>query len=109
MSIVNDKSPLDQSQLQELDELRALRAALENAVECSHEFYNLMTIIIGYSDMLFDMLGTDHIAREPLEEIRSAAQRSTILIGQLRSLSKKQSPSPAEVDLCDMLRNTATA
>ena len=72
----------------------------------AHDFNNLLTIIIGYSEMLLESLSSDDSAREPVEEIRKAADRSAALTRQLLMFSRRQVQEPVVLDLNEVVRDT---
>ncbi|WP_224959360.1 response regulator [Geomonas subterranea] len=65
----------------------------------AHEFNNMLSVIIGYAEML----GMEHFANsrvtDSLQEICKAAQRSRDLTAQLLSFSRQQLISPKNVDV----------
>jgi PAS domain S-box-containing protein len=56
----------------------------------AHDFNNMLTVIIGYSDMILtDDAPPSHIA-EKLHQVKKAAELATSLTGQLLALGRKQ-------------------
>lgn len=51
----------------------------------AHEFSNLMTVILGYTQILELELASDPAARARLREISAAASRATALIEAMRN------------------------
>jgi PAS domain S-box-containing protein len=85
-------------------EARMLQAAKMEALGqlaggVAHDFNNQLTVIKGYCDILRNDLPPQSPVREPLEEIRRAAERSATLTSQLLSFSRKQMLFPRMVDL----------
>jgi two-component system cell cycle sensor histidine kinase/response regulator CckA len=73
----------------------------------ARDFNNLLTVISGYSELLWDRLAADASGRELLAEIQKAAQRGAALTGQLLAFSR-QSPAQARpVDLSELVRQAA--
>lgn len=72
----------------------------------AHDFNNLLTIINGYSEMLLNSKIEDRWARELLEEIHKAGERSAGLTQQLLAFSRKQVLSPKMLDVNDVVRTT---
>jgi two-component system, cell cycle sensor histidine kinase and response regulator CckA len=56
----------------------------------SHDFNNLLTAIIGYSDLSLRQLQQDDPLTRNLEEIKKAGDRATALTRQLLAFSRKQ-------------------
>lgn len=55
----------------------------------AHEFNNMLTPIMGYADMLLDMLPSDSDEYEFVHEIFDASDRAKEVIQQISSLSRK--------------------
>ena len=60
----------------------------------SHDFNNLLTVILGYSDITLRQLGQEHPLRRNLEEIVRASERAAALTRQLLAFSRKQVMQP---------------
>ena len=65
----------------------------------SHDFNNLLTVILGYSDITLRQLGEDHPLRRNLEEIVRASERAAALTRQLLAFSRKQVMQPKVFDV----------
>jgi PAS domain S-box-containing protein len=65
----------------------------------SHDLNNLLTPILGYSEMLIDDLGPDDKRREAVDEIMKAGVRARGLVRQLLAFSRKQTLEYRPVDL----------
>jgi PAS domain S-box-containing protein len=72
----------------------------------AHDFNNLLTIILGYSEVMLDLLPVDDRCREPLKEIKNAAERSASLTSQLLAFSRKQVIDPKVLDLNEAVCGT---
>jgi len=77
----------------------------------AHDFNNVLTAIIGYSDLIFMKLKEGDPLRQHIEQIRKAADRASSLTRQLLAFSRRQPLEPRTVnlneiisDLEDMLR-----
>jgi signal transduction histidine kinase/ActR/RegA family two-component response regulator len=64
----------------------------------SHDFNNLLTVILGYSDITLRQL-RDHPLRRNLEEIVRASERAASLTRQLLAFSRKQVMQPRVFDI----------
>jgi PAS domain S-box-containing protein len=71
----------------------------------AHDFNNQLTIIIGYSEMLLEILEDNEFAREPLELIHKAAEHCGALTRQLLVYSRMQMHLPAVLDLNKVVRD----
>ncbi len=60
----------------------------------SHDFNNLLTVILGYSDIMLRQLSQDHPLRRNLDEIVRASERAASLTRQLLAFSRKQVMQP---------------
>lgn len=60
----------------------------------SHDFNNLLTVILGYSDITLRQLSQGHLLRRNLEEIVRASERAAALTRQLLAFSRKQVMQP---------------
>jgi PAS domain S-box-containing protein len=65
----------------------------------AHDFNNMLGVIIGYTDMIFDQIDPDHPLHNDLEQIRNAAQRSADLTRQLLAFARRQPIAPKVLDL----------
>ena len=65
----------------------------------AHDLNNLLTPILGYSEMLIDDLGPDDKRRESVGEILKAGFRARDLVRQLLAFSRKQTLEYRPVDL----------
>ncbi len=78
---------------------RAMEAVARLAGGMAHNFNNLLTSIIGYSDLLLDRMANDAVARRGVKEIREAGERAAVLTRQLLAFSREQAMMPRELDL----------
>jgi signal transduction histidine kinase len=65
----------------------------------SHDFNNLLTVILGYSDITKRNLQEGHPLRRNVEEIVRASERAASLTRQLLAFSRKQVMQPKVFDL----------
>jgi two-component system, cell cycle sensor histidine kinase and response regulator CckA len=71
----------------------------------AHDFNNILTAIVGYTDLLAAELGSNAQQLEDLEEIRKAARRAAALTRQLLAFSRKQVLEPRIIDVNDVVLN----
>ncbi len=65
----------------------------------SHDFNNLLTVIIGHTEMAIELSAEDDPKRNSLEEIRRAAECASSLTRQLLAFSRRQALQPRVLDL----------
>jgi len=65
----------------------------------AHDFNNILSVILGYDEVVLDTLGPDHPARGDILEIKHAADRAVGLTRQLLSFSRKQAFQSVVLDL----------
>ncbi len=73
-------------QAQRLDSVGRLASGV------AHDFNNLLTTIRGFSDMLLRDLSPHDPLRADVEQIRKAAERGTLLTGQLLTFGQREAP-----------------
>ena len=71
----------------------------------AHDFNNILTAIVGYTDLLAAEFGGNTRQLEDLEEIRKAARRAAALTRQLLAFSRKQVLEPRVLDLNTVVTN----
>jgi PAS domain S-box-containing protein len=65
----------------------------------AHDFNNILTAILGYSDIVMDVGGLNTGGRKYLSEIKTAAQRAAGLTQQLLAFGRKQTLQPRVIQL----------
>jgi two-component system, cell cycle sensor histidine kinase and response regulator CckA len=75
----------------------------------AHDFNNMLSVILGYTELILSETGVEDSVRKPLEEIRQAAERSRDTTAQLLAFSRKQIIAPQVVDLNERIAQTRTA
>ena len=71
----------------------------------AHDFNNILAVIIGYSDLVKEVLKTDHAICKYIQEIRDAAEHASGLTRQLLVFSRKQEIRSMVLDLNDVLKD----
>ena len=69
----------------------------------AHDFNNMLTAIVGYSDLLLASLSPQDPHRQDVAEIKKAADRATTLTRQLLAFSRKQIIQPKALDLNEVV------
>ena len=70
----------------------------------AHDFNNMLTIILGYGELLTAQIGPDKPIGEDLREIQAAAERASALTKQLLAFSRNQVFSMVPVDVTRVVR-----
>lgn len=68
----------------------------------AHDFNNILSIILGFSDVLEDKLPEGTQGREEIQEIRIASERAASLTRQLLAIGRKELVQPEAIDLNKM-------
>jgi signal transduction histidine kinase len=71
----------------------------------AHDFNNMLSIIMGYGEILLSKLPPGDPLRESVVEIVEAGKRSGALTRQLLAFSRKQKLQPDVLDLNAVLKN----
>ncbi|HXY50956.1 MAG TPA: ATP-binding protein [Terriglobales bacterium] len=65
----------------------------------AHDFNNLLAVILGYSDLVLESLGSSDLNRGKLEQIKQAANSAASLTRQLLMFSRQQIIQPMILDI----------
>ena len=98
------EAELRASQLQ-LQQSQKLEAIGQLAGGVAHDFNNMLTAIIGYTDLSLRRVGMENSIRRNLEETKKAAERAASLVRQLLAFSRKQILEPKVLDLNDVVKD----
>ncbi len=95
--------------VQDIEERRLLEAQLRQAQKLeavgqlaggiAHDFNNLLTAILGYTALIRDQLGPDHLCVEDLGQIDTVAERAADLTRQLLAFSSRQVITPQIISI----------
>ena len=103
---------------QEIKEREALQSQLIQAQKMesigrlaggvAHDFNNILSVILGFSEMALEKVSLEDPLHEDLKEINAAAMRSSDITRQLLAFARKEviSPEVIEINACveDMLK-----
>ncbi len=92
----------------QLRQLQKLEAVGRLAGGLAHDFNNVLTVIMGHSQVLLGEMGSDHPLRSRIEEMQKASDRAKILIRQLLTFSKKHPSGAKALSLNTILGNFET-
>jgi two-component system, cell cycle sensor histidine kinase and response regulator CckA len=82
---------------------RTMEAVGRLAGGIAHEFNNLLTVIIGYSDLLLSRLSAGDAVLGKVGEIKKAGERAALLTHQLLAFSRRQMLQPRPFSLNDLV------
>ncbi len=72
----------------------------------AHDFKNLMTVILGYAEVMKDTVRPDSNLWRPVDIIEKTAQRGASLASKILSVTKKESLEMKVMDLNDIVKET---
>ena len=84
---------------EQVRQLQKVAAIGRLAPGIAHDFNNVLTVIIGYADLVTTALGTTGDARADVQEIRRAAERAAGLTQQILSFTRHESGQIGPVDV----------
>jgi len=94
------KAKKERKKLQgQLSQAQKMEAVGRLAGGVAHDFNNMLTIILGNTEMAMEYLDPEQPVLADLKEIKKAAERSTDLVRQLLAFARKQTVSPKVLDL----------
>jgi PAS domain S-box-containing protein len=70
----------------------------------AHDFNNMLSVIIGYGNLLLEELEPDSTLRPQMDLIMTSAERAARLTQNLLAFSRKQVIAPQPIDLASVLR-----
>ena len=71
----------------------------------AHDFNNMLSVIIGYSDLSADLVAPESPVKKYLVQIKKASERAALLTRQLLAFSRRQIIFPRILDLNDVVSN----
>jgi signal transduction histidine kinase/CheY-like chemotaxis protein len=87
----------------QLTQAQQLESVGQLAGGVAHDFNNMLTVILGRTEMLIEEVRPDDPRREPLAEIHEAAGRSANLTRQLLAFARKQTIAPVVLEVNDTI------
>jgi signal transduction histidine kinase len=69
----------------------------------AHDFNNILSVILGYNEVILAALPADHPSRGDAEEIKHAAERAVGLTRQLLAFSRKQAFKSVALDVNEVV------
>ena len=95
------KSQMELAQAQKMEALGRLAGGV------AHDFNNTLTVILGYCELIKYEIDDQHELYEMINEIEKAGLKSTHLVKQLLTFSRKEEPVKGPVDVNQIIRETA--
>ncbi|MBF0587292.1 PAS domain S-box protein [Prosthecochloris sp. N3] len=92
-----------QNQLQNSQKLETL-GTLAGGI--AHEFNNILTPVIGFTEIALDSVPDDSTTRKDLETVLSGAKRAKKLVSQMLTFSRKEPPQLIRQKLQPVIRNS---
>lgn len=90
----------EQKQLEaQLRQSQKMEAVGRLAGGVAHDFNNMLSVILGYAEMALAELPQNSMIHKQIHEIHKAAERSTALVRQLLTFSRKQTVEPRALNL----------
>jgi two-component system cell cycle sensor histidine kinase/response regulator CckA len=89
---------------EQLQQARKMEAIGQLAGGVAHDFNNMLTAILGYSEMLTEQMGPDKPMGRDLLEIKKAAERAAALTRQLLAFGRKQVLTMRPVNLSEIVQ-----
>lgn len=83
----------------QLNQSQKMEAVGRLAGGVAHDFNNMMTAVIGYSELLLLQVAADSPFHIPIKEIKMAGERAAALTRQLLAFSRKQILQPVDLNL----------
>ena len=74
----------------------------------AHDFNNMLSVIIGYSDLSSDLVASDSPVKRHLAQIKKASERAALLTRQLLAFSRQQVIFPRILNLNEVVNNVTT-
>jgi PAS domain S-box-containing protein len=105
--IISDVTKFRQLEAQ-FRQAQKMEAVGRLAAGISHDFNNILSIILGYSDLSLGLIAPENPVNRYLSETKKAAERAASLTQQLLAFSRKQVVFPKILDLNDIVHNAIT-
>ncbi len=74
----------------------------------AHDFNNMLSVIIGYTDLSLGLVAPESLVNGHLEQIRKASNRAVVITRQLLAFSRQQVVFPKIVDLNEVVNNVTS-
>lgn len=104
LCIIEDLTPQKsvEAQLIQAQKMEAIALLTGGIV---HDFNNILTTILGYTDLVLMAYEKKDVIRSYVEEIKTAGERAALLINQLLSFTRKSNESVGIIDLNVLIKD----
>ena len=89
----------------QLQQAQKMEAIGQLAGGVAHDFNNMLGVILGHTEMAMEEIDPTHAEFKDLEQIRTAANRSTDITRQLLAFARKQTIAPKIIDLNEIVES----
>ena len=89
----------------ELTQAQKMESVGRLAGGVAHDFNNMLSVIIGHTELALDEIPPEHPIFEDLHEIQKAAHRSADLTRQLLAFARKQTVVPMVLKINNLVKN----
>ncbi len=89
----------------QLRQAQKMEAVGQLAGGVAHDFNNMLSVILGHSELALASLDTSNPVCDDIQEIMKAGRRSADLTRQLLAFARKQTIAPQVLDLNDTISN----
>jgi two-component system cell cycle sensor histidine kinase/response regulator CckA len=107
LAITSDVTEIRQLEAQ-FRQAQKMEAVGRLAAGISHDFNNILSIILGYSDLSLGLIPPENVVNRYLLQTKKAAERAAMLTQQLLAFSRKQVVFLKILDLNDIVHNATT-
>jgi PAS domain S-box-containing protein len=90
----------------QLRQMQKMEAVGRLAGGVAHDYNNMLSVILGYTEMLMEKTGTESPLHPDLVQIEAAAKRSRDITRQLLAFARQQTIAPIPLDLNDTVAAT---
>jgi two-component system, cell cycle sensor histidine kinase and response regulator CckA len=104
LAIARDVTEIRQLESQ-FRQAQKMEAVGRLAAGVAHDFNNVVSIIMGYSDLSLGLIAPENPVNRYVSEIKKAAKRAASVTQQLLAFSRKQVVFPKILDLNDIVHN----